>query len=628
MLMRSNRWPSSSKASFSPPGRVHASPLLVGRARVGHFAPAAPVDGAGVPTRKSTSAPWRLCTLVRQMASWTAPSETSTPCWTNARIAQDLAHVPPTPARQVQHLVRHATRAVPFQQQPLHLVVPRANFLRALAVPGVLCHLAVAFAMGLESAVALSSSSSSRRRTIADLAGFAFFCSKTTPGGRFPRRLLRLGVEVVRLSGGAACLGHPRHALCTNEQKKTIFLSLRLPFSMSMRRWISLFPEQREHFVVPLGERQVRQAWQSLSWLGWSWAGRALHPRWRGRTRPGYAPSSVPVPRLRLLLGTAARRKRLRIFRHGLLSRCRHRPSGPTHDCRRPTPSSFLGNEAAHSDLFFILTRKKSARPNAPLHEVPRVLVQRTIIPARWPYGFVLRVGGLRVRDALGRKRSASHAVVHGDILYDTEITNVRPFGIRQVVGPVKVHDQVHQFPRQRNHFPVQYILPRGRANANFILKGMRRNWTGSPVFEVARTQRLVQGECNGLPRLVCAPHQKTNKKYGCALPGRRRQRFHPPQANVCTIAARNALVPRSPVRRVWGGRLQERRCVRRGSTWPASTSGVGPDPWTRDAVAGKGLSGAASLVDFQERNKAGQTKVVTRIRVSLDAEHTFFPRR
>ena len=42
--------------------------------------------------------------------------------------------------------------------------------------------------------------------------------------------------------------------------------------------------------------------------------------------------------------------------------------------------------------------------------------------------------------------------MVHGDILYDTEITNVRPFGIRQVVGPVKVHDQVHQFPRQ-GHF-------------------------------------------------------------------------------------------------------------------------------------------------------------------------------
>ena len=167
------------------------------------------------------------------------PKRVHAPVPTNARIAQDLAHVPPTPARQVQHLARHATRAVPFQQQPLHLVVPRANFLRALAVPGVLCHLAVAFGNGgwsHGSLVVVVQAAYDRR-----LDGLCLLLLQDNPRRPFPRRLLRLGVEVVRLSGGAACLGHPRHALCTNKQKKQFSFFHRVPFSMSMRRWISLF---------------------------------------------------------------------------------------------------------------------------------------------------------------------------------------------------------------------------------------------------------------------------------------------------------------------------------------------------------------------------------------------------
>ena len=49
-------------------------------------------------------------------------------------------------------------------------------------------------------------------------------------------------------------------------------------------------------------------------------------------------------------------------------------------------------------------------------------------------------------------QKGASNAVVHGDAFDNPQVGNVRPFGLGPVVGPAKVHDQVHQFPRQ-GHF-------------------------------------------------------------------------------------------------------------------------------------------------------------------------------
>ena len=126
------------------------------------------------------------------------------PVSTDARIVKDLAHFPAPPARQVQHLARQATWAVPFQEKSFHLVVPRANVFRALPVPGALRDLAVTLSDGrrcnnIVVVVVQPANDCGLGRRL--LLPFCFMFVAYT-WWALPRRLFRLGVEVVRLSSG------------------------------------------------------------------------------------------------------------------------------------------------------------------------------------------------------------------------------------------------------------------------------------------------------------------------------------------------------------------------------------------------------------------------------------------
>ena len=120
---------------------------------------------------------------------------------------------------------------------------------------------------------------------------------------------------------------------------------------------------------------------------------------------------------------------------------------------------------------------------------------------------------------------------------------------------------------------------------------------------------------------------QKTNPENGGTVPRCRCQRSDPPQANVFTVAARNALVPRPEC-----GWLIE---VVADSSIGAAVGAVHGlhQPPVPGLVDGQGMFAREKVCrvplpffDFQERNEAGQTEVVTSVRRCFHAEDTFFP--